>query len=567
MGSGAVDVSVLELVRRGFAHVEHPAVETQTLTSQRVIAVDDDLAIGNVGHGEYPSRAFVVVDGLLELHSHFDVVGKPIRGFDPNKFGVVFAERIVGLEQDRAGLSGRLAAERLLDSREDAMMSTVQVADRRARFLDQFAGRGIELVGKGDDGVGRNLHDAFPKRWSDRAAKSARHCNPVRRGCLARARACLSGYNRRMDAALLGGAPRRFLQRYWQQRPLLIRQAISGFRGLLSTRELFALAARDDVESRLVMRERGRWSLTHGPFRHADLRALPERNWTLLVQGVNLHLAAADALLRRFAFLPYSRLDDLLVSHAVPGGGVGPHVDSYDVFLLQGAGRRRWRIGTPRDAAPKPNLPLKILARFRPEAEWVLEPGDMLYLPPAIAHDGVAIDTCSTYSIGFRAPSAQEIATSFLDWLRDRIALAGQYGDAGRKPVRHPARIGRDLQAYATATLRRLAWDERAAAQFLGSHLTEPKAAVTFTAPTHVLRRESFIRRASRHGLRLDGRTQLLYDERSLFINGDVLAWPVRGRAALKRIADMRRLSPGETGDGAWPWFYLWYRNGFLHVG
>jgi 50S ribosomal protein L16 3-hydroxylase len=370
-----------------------------------------------------------------------------------------------------------------------------------------------------------------------------------------------------MDPALLGGAPRRFLQRYWQQRPLLIRQAMAGFRGLLSTRELFALAARDDVESRLVLRERGRWSLLHGPFRRADLRALPGRNWTLLVQSVNLHLAAADALLRRFAFLPYSRLDDLLISHAVPGGGVGPHFDSYDVFLLQGPGRRRWRIGRPRDLSLKANLPLKILARFRPECDWVLEPGDMLYLPPVIAHDGVAIDTCSTYSIGFRAPSAQELATSFLDWLRDRVALGGHYTDASRKPVRHPARIDRDLQAYATATLRRLAWDERAAARFLGSHLTEPKPMVAFTAPARALRRESFIRRGARHGLRLDARTQLLYNERNLFINGEALAWPDRGRAVLKRIADLRRLAAGEIGDGAWPWLYRWYCDGFLHIG
>ena len=145
--------------------------------------------------------------------------------------------------------------------------------------------------------------------------------------------------------------------------------------------------------------------------------------------------------------------------------------------------------------------------------------------------------------------------------------LQVSYSDAGRKPARHPAHIDRDLQAYVTATLRRLAWDERAAARFLGSHLTEPKATVTFTAPGRFLGRESFIRRASRHGLHLDGRTQILYDERSLFINGEALAWPARGRAALKRIADMRRLAAGEAGDGAWPWFYRWYCDGFLHVG
>ncbi len=371
-----------------------------------------------------------------------------------------------------------------------------------------------------------------------------------------------------MGPALLGGVTRgRFLQRYWQQRPLLIRQAIAGFRGLLSTSELFALAARDDVESRLVLRERGRWSLTYGPFRRSELRALPSRNWTLLVAGVNLHLAAADALLRRFAFIPYSRLDDLLVSHAVPGGGVGPHFDSYDVFLLQGPGRRRWRISRARDLALKPNLPLKILARFRPEGDCVLEAGDMLYLPPTIAHDGVAIDTCSTYSIGFRAPSAQEIAVSFLDWLRDRIVLDGQYADAGRTPVRHPARIDRDLRAYAVASLRRLAWDEDAAARFLGSHLTEPKPAVAFATPTRALGRERFVRQAARNGVRLDGRTQLLYDERHFFINGEALAWPARGRGALKRLADLRRLAGGAIDADAWPWFYRWYRDGFLHVG
>jgi 50S ribosomal protein L16 3-hydroxylase len=374
-------------------------------------------------------------------------------------------------------------------------------------------------------------------------------------------------YNRAMEPAVLGGTtPTRFLHRHWQKQPLLIRQAIAGFRDLLSTRELFALAGRDDVESRLIVRERGGWTLAQGPFRRADFRALPERNWTLLVQGVNLYVAAADALLRRFAFIPYARLDDLMISHAVPGGGVGPHFDSYDVFLLQGGGRRRWRIGSQRDLELKPRLPLPILARFRPEHECVLEPGDMLYLPPAIAHDGIAVDTCSTYSIGFRAPSAQEIATSFLDWLRDRVELDGRYADTDRTPARNPARIDPTLQAYAVTTLRLLAWNERVAARFLGSHLTEPKPAVAFAAPRRALDRETFRRRAARRGLRLDSRTQLLYDEQNLFINGEALAWPVRGRAALKRIADLRRLAGREIDDRMSPLFYRWYRDGFLHV-
>ena len=373
-------------------------------------------------------------------------------------------------------------------------------------------------------------------------------------------------YNRRMESALLGGvAPARFLRRYWQKRPLLIRQAIAGFQGLLSKRELFALAARDDVESRLVWRERSRWTLAHGPFRRADFRALPKRNWTLLVQGLNLHLIAADALLRRFAFIPYARLDDVMVSYAAPGGGVGPHFDSYDVFLLQGEGRRRWRIGRQRDLALKPGLPVNILARFRPDHEWLLGPGDMLYLPPAVAHDGIALDVCSTYSIGFRAPSAQEVATAFLDWLRDRIALDGRYGDRGRRPARSPACIERALRAYAVATLRRLTWDERAVARFLGSYLTEPKPGVVFSPPGSGSDPGRFIRRAARRGLRLDSRTRLLYDERSLFINGDALAWPAHGRATLKRLADARRLAAGEVDDRASSLLYRWYRDGFLH--
>src|SRR5215470_7389019 len=316
-----------------------------------------------------------------------------------------------------------------------------------------------------------------------------------------------------MPRALLGGATAaRFLSRYWQKRPLLVRQAIPGFRELLSWNELKALALRDDVESRLVVRERGRWTLAHGPLRRGDLRGLPSRNWTLLVQGVNLYVEAADALLRRFSFIPYARLDDLMVSYAAPGGGVGPHFDSYDVFLLQGQGRRRWRIGRQRDLALKRGLPLKILARFHPEHERVLEAGDMLYLPPQIAHDGVAIDACTTYSIGFRAPTAQELGASFLDWLRDSLELEGRYRDPARALSGAPARIGRDVQAYAADVLSQLRWDARSIACFVGSHLTEPKPTVAFAPPRPQLSLAAFARRASRAGVRLDSRTQLLYD-------------------------------------------------------
>jgi 50S ribosomal protein L16 3-hydroxylase len=288
----------------------------------------------------------------------------------------------------------------------------------------------------------------------------------------------------------------------------------------------------------------------------------------LLVQSVNLHLAEADALLRRFDFIPYARLDDLMVSVAAPGGGVGPHVDSYDVFLLQGTGRRRWRISRQRDLGLVPDLPLKILARFQPQREWLIGPGDMLYLPPQVAHEGTAVDACTTYSIGFRAPAAQELAIAFLDWLRDRVALDGRYADAGlAAPQRGQAQIGASLRRYAATMLSRVRWDECDAARFLGCYLTEPKPAARFEPPHHPLDESAFKRAAARRGLRLDTRTQLLYDPRHLFINGDAMAWPARCAGTLKKLANERRLAGAELHRSArLKILHRWYCDGFLHL-
>jgi 50S ribosomal protein L16 3-hydroxylase len=271
-------------------------------------------------------------------------------------------------------------------------------------------------------------------------------------------------------------------------------------------------------------------------------------------------------LLRRFSFIPYARLDDLLVSYAAPGGGVGPHFDSYDVFLLQGEGRRRWRLSRQRDLSLKPDLPLKILARFRSRREHVLDSGDMLYLPPGIAHDGVAIDACSTYSIGFRAPSAQELGTAFLDWLSDRLALDGRYRDPDLSPARAPARIGPELHAYAIRALAELRWDDRAVVRFLGTYLTEPKPSVAFERPRRAFGFRAFIAGAMRRGVRLDSRTQLLYDAHSLFINGDALDRPAEAWATIRRLANTRELPAGGTAAGAANLLYRWYRDGFLHL-
>ena len=360
-----------------------------------------------------------------------------------------------------------------------------------------------------------------------------------------------------------------FLRRYWHKEPLLVRGAISGFTGLFGAQELFALARRDDVESRLLVRDGAHWSLAHGPFRRADFTKLPARNWTLLVQGVNLVHPAGDALLRRFSFLPFARLDDLMVSYAAPGGGVGAHVDSYDVFLLQGSGRRRWRFGCQDDLALKPRLPLKILRRFVPAHDEVLSPGDMLYLPPHYAHDGVAVDACTTYSIGFRAASATELATAFLDFLRDELDLPGRYADPDLAPVRAPAEIGPAMRRRCEQLLKGIAWDKTTVARFLGCWLSEPKPHVFFVAPRPALSLAAFRARMAKHGVRLDTRTQLLYDPAHLFINGAALGWPAGGSAILRQLANTRSLA-ARLAVGIFPEtariLYNWYRDGYLHA-
>ncbi len=364
-----------------------------------------------------------------------------------------------------------------------------------------------------------------------------------------------------------------FLRRHWQKRPLLVRAAIAGFDGFLTRADLFALAARDDVEARLVQRDGKRWSLAHGPFSRRTLQALPERNWTLLVQGVNLHVPLADALLRRFSFIPYARLDDLMVSYAAPGGGVGPHLDAYDVFLLQGSGRRRWRYGRQEDRTFRPNVPLRILRRFTPTADAVLAPGDMLYLPPEFAHDGVALDACTTYSIGFRAPSANEIAGAFLQYLEDELALDGRYADPDLAPSVEPARIGSTMAHKAHRMLRAIRWDEAVVARFLGSWLSDPKPQVFFYRPDAALSLARFTQRLRRDGVCLDARTQLLYDDAHFFINGVAMARKtVTPHDA--RILDMlanRRALDAESCTAAAPALvsilHDWFGHGYVQLG
>ncbi|MHB1123606.1 MAG: JmjC domain-containing protein [Ramlibacter sp.] len=342
--------------------------------------------------------------------------------------------------------------------------------------------------------------------------------------------------------ALLGGlTPARFMKRHWQKKPLLVRGALPGFDPLLSRAELFALAGQEEVESRLVARSGGKWQFRRGPFARRALPPLSRPNWTLLVQGVDLHHQAAHELLSRFRFVPQARLDDLMISYAADGGGVGPHFDSYDVFLLQAQGRRRWRIGRQDDLGLLPGVPLKILANFEPEAEYVLEPGDLLYLPPRYAHDGVAEGECQTYSIGFRSPAGAELARDLLQRLsEDAAEAAGErvYRDPAQAATAAPGAIPEPLQVFARAALAAALKDPGAVERALGEALSEPKPTVWFegAAPADL-----------DAGVVLDRRTRMMYDRSHVFINGESYRATGRDAALMRALADGRRLQAAQV--------------------
>ena len=340
---------------------------------------------------------------------------------------------------------------------------------------------------------------------------------------------------------LLGGlSPAQFMRRHWQKKPLLVRQAIAQFAPPVLRSELFALAAQDGVESRLVQSAKGVWKLRHGPFARRSLPALSQPQWTLLVQGVDLHNDAVHALMQQFRFVPEARLDDLMISYATDGGGVGPHFDSYDVFLLQAHGKRRWRIGRQKELKLREGIPLKVLAKFEPEEEYVLEPGDMLYLPPGYAHDGIAEGECMTYSVGFKVPSRAELAQELLVRLAEDAGDEDKpllYRDARQEAVEQPGAIPPALQGFAREALDRALAQPLVLERALGEYLTEPKPNVWFEPREPGVMLE---------GVRLDRRTRMMYDAHHVFINGESYRAGGRDATLMRRLADVRQLTARE---------------------
>ncbi|RZL93217.1 MAG: cupin domain-containing protein [Variovorax sp.] len=370
---------------------------------------------------------------------------------------------------------------------------------------------------------------------------------------------------------LLGGlSAAQFMRRHWQKKPLLVRQAVPAMRPPIARAALFDLAARDEVESRLIRHGPKGWTLRHGPLPRRSLPPGTQPGWTLLVQGADTHDENVHALLRQFRFLPDARLDDLMISYASDGGGVGAHFDSYDVFLLQASGRRRWSIGRQRDLTLQQGVPLKILERFVPEETFVLEPGDMLYLPPRYAHDGVAVGgDCMTCSIGLRAPAAGELAADLLARIAEAQAdeldgterkASARYRDPDQPAVGAPGAIPQALQLFARGAVLAGLRDPDAIDRALGESMTEPKSKVWF---------EGGNGGDVTGGVMLDRRSRMLYDARHLYINGESFRAGGRDATLMRRLADQRALSSRElarASDDALALLEDWCEAGWLHA-
>jgi 50S ribosomal protein L16 3-hydroxylase len=388
----------------------------------------------------------------------------------------------------------------------------------------------------------------------------------------------------RAVTTLLGGlAPARFLAKHWQKEPLLVRQAIpgfTGFPGMRTPRDLAKLARTENAVARTVRHAKKHWRLAEGPFHNIDVDKVP-REWTLLVQGVEQHVDGAWDLLRQFDFIPTARVDDLMVSWATPGGSVGPHFDAYDVFLLQGSGKRRWSITRTLDTeearACLDAEDVRVLARFEPVQEWTLEAGDMLYLPPNVGHWGVAVDAaadkgaapCMTFSIGFLAPSHEQLLHNFLAFLgQEAGAPEGVYADPDLKLQRAPAELVDATVARVEGVLAQLTWDRERVATFLGRLLTGPKPSVVFTPPKRPLAARAFANAVAspRGTLKLAGPSRMLFRDGRFFLNGEALA-PSHARtvAALRTLANTRALAlPLDVDDEGLALLHDGYLAGFL---
>jgi 50S ribosomal protein L16 3-hydroxylase len=388
-----------------------------------------------------------------------------------------------------------------------------------------------------------------------------------------------------MKSILDGMPPAVFLRDYWQKQPLLVRQAFPRFRGIIGRDRFLSLATRPDARARLIIhhprRRSERWERHDGPFGGLDAGMLPPSHWTLLVNGIESLVPGGWEVLRAFSMIPAARIDDLMVSYAADGGTVGAHDDLYDVFLLQGPGRRRWQISTQRDRSVEPGSAIRVLRSFVPEAEWLLEPGDMLYLPPGIAHRGVAEGPCFTYSIGFLAPSHGELVQSFFEYLGAalgaRIDPDARYKDPDLRPPREAMELGDAMVAQVAAVIagasgshgNRVAADRATVADFLGRLLTRPRPRHVFRRPARPMSEEELARELRRRGkIALALPSRGLVRGGRIFFNGE--AHRLRGEMlrVFKELVKERAIALplAARNDRTVALLHEWYVAGYVRV-
>jgi 50S ribosomal protein L16 3-hydroxylase len=355
---------------------------------------------------------------------------------------------------------------------------------------------------------------------------------------------------------------RRFLADYWQQRPLLMKGALPGFDACVDGHDLAALACDPDVESRLVLHHPdGHWELRQGPFEAAEFDRLPARGWTLLVQDVDKHLPPVADILAAFRFLPDWRLDDVMISFAAPGGSVGPHVDAYDVFLLQAGGPRQWALDpSPANRTLRPAAPLRLLEHFDPAETHTLVPGDLLYLPPGVAHHGLGETPSLTWSIGFRAPSVGDLLRELADTL-DALEPAPRYADAGLDDAEvAPGYISHAALSRATALLEAAGHVGRATAlACLGRAVTRSKPWLQPEPPERALSADALaVRLGDGARLRRHPAVRLAWHAGAeavwLFAEGETWQLPPDQVALVRRCAAGEPLGPAQLprgGNGA----------------
>ena len=336
-----------------------------------------------------------------------------------------------------------------------------------------------------------------------------------------------------------------FLKNYWQKKPLLIKNAIPNFESPITESDLFTIAQNEEAVSRLIEYKQDIWQVKYGPFKKSDLPKKTNIPWTILVQNINHYLPFAESFLNLFKFIPYARLDDLMISYATKKGSVGPHFDSYDVFLFQAQGIREWKISDQKKFTLDKKSSIKIITNFKSKNSWVLKPGDMLYLPPNIGHWGISqSDDCLTYSIGFRAPATFEIQSKFLDFIQDHL-IANEneiYKDPNLAPQKNPAEISSNMTKAMRNIVDRLRWDKSSINHFIGQLLSEPIESSIFET-RKPLSLKAFEKRIVNKTLKLNSKTRMLFIKNNFYVNGEFLKIDKKYTLFLKQLANDREIS------------------------